>query len=145
MTVRQLSTRGGHGSGGLAGAWGRVCCSTLEVRGRKLTLADADAARQSSRIVGDPVVGNLNVLTPTVHEDAAASVGAVGDPKAIDARRIAPEAARERIRPCVHASAGRKQRSSIREAGEESGIPWFPSVEVRAGFPDATTLLTAST
>src|SRR2546427_1701929 len=85
-----------------------------------------------SRIVGDPVVGDLNVVTPTVHVDAAASLGAVGDTQAVDAGWVAPEAARERIRPRPAASAGRKQRRTSREAGEESGIPWTYSVEVCA-------------
>src|SRR5207253_5837348 len=60
MTVRQLHIRY---QAGLAGPGSCVCGRPLHVRGRKFTQADADAAGQSSRIVGDPVVGNLNVVT----------------------------------------------------------------------------------
>jgi len=47
---------------GLAGAGRCVCSRPLHVPGRIFTLADAYAARQSSRIVVDPVVGDLNVM-----------------------------------------------------------------------------------
>ena len=39
----------------------------------------------------------LQIMAPGVHEDAAAALRAVGDCQAIDARRIAPEVARERV------------------------------------------------
>ena len=76
----------------------------------ELTLANADAARERARIVVDPVVGDLQVMRPAVHEDAAAALGAVGDGQTIDARRVAIEVARdtgwERVRSSLH-SCGR--------------------------------------
>ena len=48
-------------------------------------------------IAVDPVVGDLQVMRPAVHEDAAAALRAVGDAQAIDARRVALEVARERV------------------------------------------------
>ena len=57
----------------------------LDVRRCKLALAHADAARERTGIVEDPVVGDLQVMRPAVHKDAAAALGAVGDAQPVDA------------------------------------------------------------
>src|SRR5439155_23350322 len=68
-----------------------------QVRVGIFTLAETNAARERSGIVEDPVVGDLQVMPPPVHEDATAPLGAVGDAHGIDARRVALEVARVRI------------------------------------------------
>src|SRR3989440_299537 len=82
----------------LARAGGRVCGVPLDVRGRKFALADADTARVGAGVVGDPVVRDLQLMSPAVHEDAAATLRAVLDGQAVDARRVAIEVARVRMR-----------------------------------------------
>ena len=64
---------------------------------RVFALADRDAAGQRSLVVVNAVVGDLQVVGPAVHEDAAAALRAVGDGHAVDARRVALEVARERV------------------------------------------------
>src|SRR5213078_1092813 len=119
--VRQLKI---SDKAALAGSGSRVGGAPCEVRGRKFTLPDVDPARERSGVVVDPVVGDLQVMAPAVHEDGAAALGAVGDAQAVDAGRIAPEAARERIRSgCGSTGTGREQRRAGREAGQQSGIP----------------------
>src|SRR6202158_4564524 len=57
-------------------------------------------------------------MSPSVDKDAAAALRTVGDAQSIDARGVAPEAARERISSCTRvrpASVGRKQRRAVRE------------------------------
>ncbi len=71
--------------------------STGQVDVRMFALADGDAAGQCSLVVVDAVVGDLEVVAPAVDQDAAAALGTVGDGQAVDARRVAPEVARERI------------------------------------------------
>ena len=66
-----------------------IDAAPMEVRRSKFALADADAARERSGIVVDAVVGDLQVMRPAVHEDAAAALGAVGDAQPVDARRVA--------------------------------------------------------
>ena len=44
---------------------------------------------ESVPVVVDTVVGDLDVVSPAVHEDAAAALGTVGDAQAVDARRVA--------------------------------------------------------
>src|ERR1035441_8464246 len=66
-----------------------VVSAALEVRRTKFALAHADAARERAGIVVDPVVGDLQEMRPAVDEDAAATLGAVGDTQPIDARRVA--------------------------------------------------------
>ena len=75
-----------------------------QVGGREFTLAYVDAAGKRSSVAVDPVVGDLQVMTPAVDEDAAAALGAVGDAQAVDAGRDCTEVARERIRHCRSAT-----------------------------------------
>ena len=84
---------------GLAGTRSgiRLRPRAAEVRWREFTLADVDAARERSGVVGDAVVGDLQVMAPGVDEDAAAALRAVADAQAVNARRVAPEVARERV------------------------------------------------
>ncbi len=58
-------------------------------------LADRDAARQCSLVVVNAIVGDFQVVGPSVYVDAAASLGTVGNRQAVNARRVALEAARE--------------------------------------------------
>ena len=118
QAVLQLGTRGQAGLA-LAGARIRVGGAPDRVAGRKLALADIDATRERSRVVGDPVVGDLDVVPPAVHEDAATPLGAVGDAQAVDGRGVAPEVAAERIgriRAARGAIGGRQQRRASRES-----------------------------
>src|SRR5204862_1472755 len=57
----------------------------------ELTLADADAAGESSAVVEDTVIGDFQIVRPAVHEDAAPALGAVLHAQAIDARGVAEE------------------------------------------------------
>src|SRR5256885_10934448 len=63
-------------------------------------------------IFRDPVVGDLQLVPPAVHEDATAALRAVLDGQPIDARGVAVEVARERIRARIVAEIG---RASCRE------------------------------
>src|SRR5207302_11194421 len=72
----------------------RTC--TSGVAGREFALAYVDAARKRSSIAGDPVVRDLQVMTPSVDEDAAALITILDD-YSFDAARVAPQAARQRI------------------------------------------------
>src|SRR5713101_9693704 len=94
FAVRQLSIRY---RALLAGARSRVRGAPLDVCVSKFALADVDAARKRSSIAGNPVVGDLQVMPPAVDEDAAATLGTLGDAQAVDARRVAGVVARERI------------------------------------------------
>src|SRR6266481_4942699 len=128
VTVSQLNTRDGAG---LARTGGRVGGAALEVGRWEFTLTQVNAARKRAGIVVDPVVGNLQVMAPAVHKDAAAALRAVGDAQAIDARRIALEVAGEWIRPCSGpATAGRKQSRAGGEPAQKSGVVGILSVEV---------------
>src|SRR5205085_7065470 len=85
---RAFLARAGSRGGGVA----------LEVRGRIFALADADTAGERAGVVGDPVVRDLQLMPPAVYPDAAATLRAVLDGQAVDARRVAIEVARVRIR-----------------------------------------------
>src|SRR5207244_6423497 len=71
---RQAQVRG---IAALARAWIRGGRGARQVNVRMFTLSDRDAARQSALIVGYPVVGDLDVMTPAVHHDAAAALRTV--------------------------------------------------------------------
>src|SRR5205807_10032654 len=86
---------------GLARTRNRDGAPSLSVRGREFTLTDVDPARHRSGVVRDPVVGDLQVMPPTVHEDAAAALRAVLDGQRIDALWIGVEVTRELIRPLL--------------------------------------------
>src|SRR5215469_2222087 len=58
-----------------------------------LALSDRDTASHGSGVVIDPVVRNLQSMSPTVHEDSATTLRAVGDGQTIDARWVAEEVA----------------------------------------------------
>ena len=75
---------------------GRAGGST-QIRRREFALADVDAAGERSGVVVYAVVGDLQVMTPGVDEDAAAALGTVADAQTVDAGRIAQEVARERV------------------------------------------------
>src|SRR5579864_7297326 len=117
---------------GLAGTRGGISSAPLDVRGWKFTLAHVDAARERTRIVLDTVVGDLDVVTPPVYEDAATTLRAVGDGQAIDTRRVAPEVAGEaalstpeiatRAIPVFILIAVGEQNRSIGESGEQRRI-----------------------
>src|ERR1039458_3831123 len=86
---------------------GRPVVSTvLEVRRTKFALADADAARERTGIVVDPVVGDLQEMRRAAQDGAAPALGAVGDPQPIDARRVADVVAREPVCPTRTVCAG---------------------------------------
>ncbi len=93
---RQLGV-GGKTSIRPAGTRLRIDCPR-EVAVRMLSLAHRDTARQRSLVVVDAVVRDLQIVSPAVHKDAAAALGAVGHCQAVDARGVALEVARERIR-----------------------------------------------
>ena len=93
--VRQLQTGYVAGLARARRSIHRACAG--DVAGREFTLAYVDAARKRSSIAGDPVVRDLQVMTPSVDEDAAAALRAIRDSQSVDAGRVAPEAARERI------------------------------------------------
>src|SRR5207248_4133829 len=71
--VRQLDTRY---RAFLARAGGRVGGVPLEVGGTKFALTHADTAGERAGVVGDPVVRDLQLMPPAVHEDAAATLRA---------------------------------------------------------------------
>src|SRR5215469_5230179 len=66
-----------------------------------LALANGNAAGQSSLVVSDTVVGDLEVVGPSVNVDAAATLRAVGHGEAINPRRVAVEVTGERVAVCV--------------------------------------------
>src|ERR1700756_1870198 len=80
---------GGRG----AGTGIRIGGAAQQVCAWEFTLANVDAAPKRAGVVVDAVVGDLNVVSPTVHEDGAAALRAVGDGQAVDPGRIAPEVA----------------------------------------------------
>src|SRR5207253_1973146 len=94
MAVRQHDTRY---RALLARAGSRVGGAPLDVRGRIFALTYVDTAGERAGVVGDPVVRDLQVMPPAVHPDAAATLRAVLDGEAVDARRVAGVVARERI------------------------------------------------
>ena len=49
--------------------------SALEITVAEFALADLDAARQGSAVVADSVVGNFDVVSPAVDENAATALG----------------------------------------------------------------------
>src|SRR5438309_3001613 len=128
MAVGQLDT---VNRARLAGARSRVGRAALDVAGRKFALAYVYTARQRAGIVVDAVVGDLQVMAPAMYEDTAAALRAVGDAQPVDARRIAPEAARVRIgaRP---AGGGRQQCGPGREARQQRRVVLIRAVEVHA-------------
>src|SRR3974390_802745 len=67
------------------------------IRGRKFALADADAARERSGVVVDPVVGDLQVMRPAVGEYPAAALRAVDYGQPINAGGVAHEVAGEPV------------------------------------------------
>src|SRR5205823_5573532 len=75
---------------------GRVGGAT-QVWLREFALADVDAAGERSGVVVYAVVGDLQIVTPGVDEDTAATLRAVADSQAVNAGRIAPEVAGERV------------------------------------------------
>src|SRR5580704_14718530 len=82
---------------GLARARSRSRRVALEVTVAEFALADLDAPGQRSIVIANAVVGNFDVMTPAVDEDAAAALGTIGDNQPIDARRVAVEVAGEWI------------------------------------------------
>src|SRR5690349_11447691 len=88
-------------------------------------LADGDATRQRSLIVVNAVIGNLEVVSPSMDENAAAALGAVDETQSVDARRIAVVVARVRI--CTSGTGGTIRR------GEQSAAGWERSF--RAASP----------
>ena len=64
---------------GLTGARRRTSGVALEITVAEFTLADFYAARQGSAVVANSVVGNFNVVSPAVNENAAATLGAIGN------------------------------------------------------------------
>ena len=103
---------------GLARTRNRDGAPSLSVRGREFTLTDVDPAGHRSGVVRDPVVGDLQIMPPAVHEDATAALRAVLDGQRIDARWIAVEVTRERIRPrIVAAETGGVARGSGQQQG----------------------------
>ena len=95
VAIRELQV--GDGAG-LAGA--RISIHSpgaAQVRRWEFTLAHVDAARESSGVVVDAIVGDLEIMTPGVDEDAATALGTVTDTQSINARWVAQEVARERV------------------------------------------------
>ena len=70
---------------------GLLLAASVQVPHPELPLADGDAARERAGIAVDPVVGDLQVVVPGVHEDATTTLRAVGQREAVDARRVAQE------------------------------------------------------
>src|SRR5215470_9886905 len=95
MAIRQLSTVLARETPGLAGTRGRVGGAALGVGRGKFALTHVDAARECTGVVLNTVVGDLDVVSPAVHEDTAATLRAIGDGQAVDAGRVAPEVASE--------------------------------------------------
>ncbi len=113
--VRQLSI---GDSAGLAGTRIRVRTGTsLDVAIRMFALADGDTAGQSSLVVVDAVVGDFQVVRPSVDEDTAAALRAVGDRQTINPRRVALEAARERIVGRRRVGSAIVDTSAVRQKG----------------------------
>ena len=67
-----------------AGARGRIGGTSLNNWGREFALAVADTTRKRSSVVVDTVVGDLQVMRPTMDEDTASTLGAVGDRQPIN-------------------------------------------------------------
>src|ERR1700758_3229571 len=122
LAVRQLSI---SYRAVLAGTRSRVCGAPLEVGASKFALTKVDAARKRSGVVVDAVVGNLQVMRPPMHEDAAAALRAVGDSQAVDARWVARVVARERVGRIAAAGVavriGIAQQEDIRTSGVNPG------------------------
>src|SRR5581483_8605408 len=62
---------------------------SYELQIHVFTLTDSDAARQSPGIVVNPVVGDLDIVSPAVDEDAATTLGTVADAQSVNTRRVA--------------------------------------------------------
>ena len=108
--VRQLSVRGKTDLA-LAGARGRVeSSSSHEVGVRMFPLADRDAARQRALVVVDAIVGDFQVMGPSVHQDAAAALGTVDDRQAVNSRWVAIKVAGQRTATIrgAHVAVGEK-------------------------------------
>src|SRR5271166_2413189 len=119
-----------------ARAWSRIGGTALEVWGSELTLADANAARKRAGIVVDAVVGDLQVMRPTVYEDAAAALGAVSDAQPIDAGRVANEVAREPVGPIRPIGAKGIKIAQVQTASHvigPAGVTCHPSKQCGAG------------
>src|SRR5690348_5559991 len=69
-----------------------------------------------------PVIGNLQVVTPCVDEDAAAALGAVDHAEAVNARRIAEEVAGIRVVLVVARSHEAILGGQRNAAGRERGL-----------------------
>src|ERR1017187_7742241 len=108
-----------------AGAGRPVVSTALEVRRTKFALADADAAGESTGIVVDPVVGDLQEMRPAVDEDAAAALGAVGATQPIDARRVADVIAREPVGATASVFAQGVVITHPESAGCTRGTAWI--------------------
>ena len=70
-----------------------------DARVGELAIADGDAAGESAVVAMDAVVGDLGVVVPAVQEDRPATLGAVDDTDAIDARGVAEEVAGSVVAP----------------------------------------------
>ena len=57
----------------------------------RLGLADDDTAAECAAIVEDAVVGDFQIMAPTVYEDATAPLGTIGNAQTIDPRWVAQE------------------------------------------------------
>ena len=119
---------------GLARARSRTVGVALEIAVAEFALADLDTARQRSVVVANSVVGDFEVMSPAVDENAAAALGTVGDQQAIDPRRIALEVARERVGNVVpiagsasSAIGGRQERGAGGISGFRSRLQTSPS------------------
>ncbi len=88
---------------------------------RELALTDVDATRERPGVVRDAVVGDLEVMPPAVHEDAATALRAVGNGQPVDAGRIAVEVARKRIRARIVAAAAALAAGAVGQQDRASG------------------------
>src|SRR5437868_6926440 len=80
------------------------------------TLANGNAARQSPGIVVNPVVGDLNVVSPGMHKDSATTLRTITDAQSVDAGRVAPEIGGIRIiSRAIGAIGSRKQHAVVGE------------------------------
>src|SRR5262249_49174362 len=105
--------------------------AVLNVLGRELTLADVDAAGERADVAVNTVVGNLQVVVPAVDEDTASALRAVGDGKAVNARRVALEVARERVTTVMAVSRG-EQRGLRRIGVGRPDLARIRRVEIHA-------------
>src|SRR2546429_1744149 len=77
-------------------------------------LADRDAARQRALVVVDAIVGDFQVMGPSVHQDAAAALGTVDDRQAVNSRWVAIKVAGQRTATIRGAHVAVGDRKSTR-------------------------------